>query len=497
MTSQALIEKFASRKVLVIGDAILDVYITGITDKICREAPAPVITLQEQKSYCGGAANTALNVAALGANSCFLSVIGKDESGRELLNILEKNSVNTGYIISDKSRKTIVKKRISAASNILVRIDEGNTDPICDACEQSLIDSLQRFAGKVDAVIVSDYEYGVFTDKVIHALSAFLSRTDAVLIVDAKDLRKYKKLCPTLVKPNYEECIKILDIPKRRQPERTAQILGQGSRLLEVTGADCVAATMDMDGTILFEKGRKPYRIATEPHKDKETIGAGDTFAGAAALGFCSGATARTAVEVASAAAVVVLQKEGTGICMHNELKLYFGGNQKFITDLDSMVLKVEELRKRNKKIVFTNGCFDILHRGHVAFLNQAKSLGDVLIVGLNTDESIRSVKGDGRPINALEDRVAVLAGLHSVNYLIAFEETSPVKILRALRPDLFVKGGTYTMDSLPEGDLVEMLGGEVKILSFATDFSTSKLIERIRRPPGEIQNTQTERKIV
>lgn len=488
---QAIIGRFVGCKVLVIGDAILDVYMTGVTDKVCREAPVPVINLQEQKSFCGGAANTALNLAALGARPYFMTVTGNDQSGHEISKILQNNGVDTSHILFDRSRKTVVKRRISSSYNILVRVDEGSADPISDTCRQFMLDLLERFSGEVDAVIVSDYEYGVVTAEFIDGLSKLGLKAGVPLIVDAKDLRRYRDLNPAFVKPNYDECVKILDIPKRPRLERVGQIIGQGKKLLEITGAECVASTMDMDGTILFEKGKKPYRISSEPKNQKETIGAGDTFISTAALAFCTGATPRTAVELASAAATVVLRKEGTGTCSTEELKSYFNGDQKFITSLDELAGKVEELKRINKKVVFTNGCFDILHRGHVTFLNQAKALGDILIVGLNTDESIRKVKGYGRPINALEDRVAVLSALHCVSYLVAFGEDSPVGILRALKPDLFVKGETYTVDSLPEGELVESLGGEVRIIPFVTGLSTTKLIERIRKPAFDIYDPE------
>jgi D-beta-D-heptose 7-phosphate kinase/D-beta-D-heptose 1-phosphate adenosyltransferase len=317
------------------------------------------------------------------------------------------------------------------------------------------------------------------------------------LIVDAKDFRKYKVLRPKFVKPNYDECVKILEIPKRPRLERVSQILTHGESLLELTGAESVAATMDTEGTILFENGRKPFRVSSEPRNHSETIGAGDTFISAATLAFCSGASARTAVEIASAAASIALSKEGTGICARSELNSHFHGSTKFVTDPGELAVRVDELKRRNKKIVFTNGCFDILHRGHIAFLNQAKVLGDILIIGLNTDESIRKVKGHGRPINTLEDRIAVLAALHCVNYLIAFEESSPVGILTMLRPDLFVKGGTYTVASLPESRLVEDLGGEVKIIPFVTDMSTTKLIEKIRRPTVIPQSVNPEGRMI
>jgi D-beta-D-heptose 7-phosphate kinase/D-beta-D-heptose 1-phosphate adenosyltransferase len=217
------------------------------------------------------------------------------------------------------------------------------------------------------------------------------------------------------------------------------------------------------------------------PEDHRKAIGAGDTFISAITLAFCSGASAQQAAEIASAAAAIVIRKDGTVVCGLNELKLHFNENQKYSLSLDDLKRKVQEMKNEGKQIVFTNGCFDILHRGHINFLNKAKDFGDILIVGINNDKSISRIKGKDRPINNLEDRIAVLAALHQVNYLISFSEDTPEEIIRVLKPDVFVKGGTYTVDSIPEAQLVKQLGGEVKIIPFALKRSTTQLIKKIR----------------
>ncbi|HYH57101.1 MAG TPA: D-glycero-beta-D-manno-heptose 1-phosphate adenylyltransferase, partial [Anseongella sp.] len=345
-----------------------------------------------------------------------------------------------------------------------------------------LNEKLQALVKSMDAIILSDYACGLITGPLIETIKR-LRPPGMPLIVDSRELQKFRHLHPTAVKPNYEETVKLLNLPVLQQGARVAQIRSKGKKLLELTGADCVAATMDASGTFLFEKDRHPYRIPCVPRDNDKAIGAGDTFISALTMAICSGAGPRTAMEIASAAAAIVLGKEDTGICSEIELRSYFRGNPKYLLNLADLEKKAQEFKKAHKRIVFTNGYFDILHRGHVSLLNRAKQLGDVLVVGLNSDNSIKRIKGSDRPINQLEDRLAVLAGLESVDYLVSFEGDSPTDLLKVLKPDVFVKGKTYTEAALPEAALVRELGGVVKILPLALRFSTSQLIERIRRP--------------
>jgi len=487
-----LIDRFKNYKVLVIGDAILDTYINGVTDRLSREAPVPIINVQDQIHECGGAANTAINVASLGAQTFFLSVIGRDGNGKEMMEVLKRNKVNIDCVIKDKNRLTLAKKRVKAFSNILLRIDEGDTEDVSIETQKEIIEKVKKLYRMVDAVILSDYGYGVITESLIDLIKRMQAKHPRILIVDSKDLRKFKSLNPTAVKPNYEETINLLKLPKLRNGKRITQILENGKKILEATGAQNVAATMDMEGTILFQKGKKPYHIPAIPHDNKNAIGAGDTFISAMTLSLCTKSGSPFCAEVASAAAAIVLRKEGTAVCTGNELKAYFNDNPKYVLNLNELATKVEQWKKEGKRIVFTNGCFDILHKGHVSLLNQAKSFGDILIVGINSDDSIKRLKGKDRPINCLDDRITVLAGLGSVDQLISFEDDSPVKIIKAVKPDVFVKGGDYMPDLIPEAGLVKQLGGEVKVINFVKNRSTTRIIKRIReRTMGSTPNEE------
>jgi len=478
-----IIDQFKEFKVIVIGDAILDTYIKGTTERVCREAPAPVIAVQEEEHNCGGAANTAINVAALGAQTYFLTVIGKDHDGKVLMKALSSHGVNTNGIIRDNARKTLAKKRVTASANILLRFDEGDTGEVRSSTQLKLCEQLRIWATDADAIILSDYGYGIITSALIETVQTIRKNRDLVLIVDSRDLKKFSTLSPTAVKPNYEEMVQLLNLSKLSGSKRVAQVKKKGNELLERTGARFVMATLDADGILVFEADQKEQHITCTPHDNKNAIGAGDTFIGALTLALCANAEAKTAADIASAAASIVIQKEDTAICSAVELKSYFSGDPKYIMSLDDLAKKVEEMRKANKKVVFTNGCFDILHPGHISLLSRANALGDVLIVGLNTDRSIRKIKGKDRPINTLKDRIAVLASLQSIDYLIAFDEDYPKSILKVLQPDIYVKGKTYTSDELPEATLVKKMGGDVKLLPLRYSFSTTQLIEKIREP--------------
>ncbi|MDB5191326.1 MAG: Bifunctional protein hldE [Segetibacter sp.] len=474
-----VIENFKNLKILVIGDAILDTYVKGTPDRVCREAPVLVYNLEEQEHQCGGAANTAINVATLGAETFYLTVVGKDANSKELFGVLKQNKVHTEYIIKDNERSTIAKKRITASSNILIRIDEGTTTEISDACKKELIQKVTGLYEQVDAVILSDYGYGIITTSLTEALKA-INIHNKPIVVDARDLTKYKALKPDAVKPNYEETVKLLGIEKATT-NRPAQIIEHAKKLQEITGANKVCVTLDADGVVLFEKGKNPYRILSVPRDNKNAVGAGDTFISALTLALAFRVKGQVAAELAAAAAAIVVQKEGTVGCTNNELKAYFNSLPKQITSLEDLASLTKELRKNGKKIVFTNGCFDILHKGHIALLNKAREAGDILIVGVNNDASIRKVKGPERPINSLEDRITVLSGLESVDYLISFEEDSPIQLIKVVHPDVFVKGAGYTEQSIPEAPLLKKLRCEVMIVPNVKDHSTTHIINKIR----------------
>jgi len=482
-----LINAFAKQKVLIIGDAILDTYTTGVTDRICREAPVLILTVKEHAHQCGGAANTAINVAALGATACLLSVTGQDPQGTVLLQVLQKNGVQTSEVLTSNERTTISKQRLVSASSILLRVDEGTVTPLPPAAEKWMFDRFRQLAPEMDAIIFSDYGGGTITDAFIKKAAAWLEQRPKPVIADAKDPGRFRRLRPWAVKPNYAEAQTLLRLPYKEGSNRIPQIMQQGPALFACTRARSIAVTLDADGVILFEKDKNPFHIPAVMQDNARAIGAGDTFTAVMALSLANGAAGKTMAELAAMAAAIVVQKNGTAVCTLGELRKCVAANNKYIEDLQQLQRLVSDLKGQGKRIVFTNGCFDILHKGHIALLEEARRLADVLIVGLNNDDSIRLLKGPGRPINALKDRIAVLSGLQSVDIITSFAAASPVELLQAVQPDVFVKGGNWSEGSIPEGKLLKQLNCEIRIIPTAGSHSTTRIIKKIlRRNAGE-----------
>ncbi len=479
----ATIDSFAKRKVLVVGDAMLDSYLRGTSSRLNREAPVPIVDIRERVYVPGGAANTAVNLRSLGAQVEFLSVVGDDDEGRQLIRSLGERGVSTEHLLLQEGRGTLSKQRIMAGLQMIVRFDQGSTSAVDGESEQRLIAHLVRLHVQCDAVVISDYNYGVLTPRVLETLRELQASEPRLVVVDSKRLSVYRELRVTAVKPNYEEALQLLGLENKQEGEaRVGQIEQQGRRILELTGAAIAAITLDQNGALIFHgKNETPYRTYAKPEPNSKAAGAGDTFASALVAGLACGASLEHAAELASAAASIVVAKNGTAACFAEELKEHFSTHEKFITDIFQLALRIASYRRAGRRIIFTNGCFDILHSGHTAYLNRAKALGDILIVGINSDRSVRKLKGPTRPINTLEDRAQVLAALSCVDHIVPFDGDTPHELIRMVRPDVFVKGGDYTRKTLPEGDLVESLGGKVEILPYVADYSTTNVIEKIR----------------
>ncbi len=481
-----LVRRFGGLTVLVVGEAMLDSYLDGSTGRLCREAPVPIVAVRSRSDAPGGAANVATNVRSLGAGVVLLSVLGEDAEGDRLRTALAERGVSGEHLVGDRSRSTLAKHRVVADGQMLVRFDQGTTDGLRPETEAALLARLDHWLDRVDAVVVSDYGYGILGPRAIERLAARAGGRPGVVVVDARDLPRYHRVGPTAVKPNWEEAARLVGVPATGAgPDRAGQVVEWGDRLLELTGARLAAVTLDTDGAVLLERSRPPYRTYARPTRHARAAGAGDTFVAALGLALAAGADTPAAADLAAAAAAVVVGKDGTAACSAFELGRYLGATDKTVADLDALAAQVEFHRRQGRRIVFTNGCFDILHRGHITYLNRAKALGDVLVVGLNSDEGVRRLKGPDRPINPLEDRAEVLAALSCVDHIVAFEADTPVELIRRIRPEVYVKGGDYTRAALPEAPVVEALGGAVRILPYVADRSTTGIIRRIREEAG------------
>jgi D-beta-D-heptose 7-phosphate kinase / D-beta-D-heptose 1-phosphate adenosyltransferase len=483
MSLDRALERFRGRRVLVLGEAILDAYVHGHVARLCREAPVPILDTDRRFDAPGGAANTAANIRSLGGDPIFVSVVGADAEGDRLRAALTEDGVDDGRVLGVRGRPTLAKQRLLAGDQLLLRFDSGSTEPVDEVTEARLIDALAAAHAEAEAVVVSDYRYGVITARVREVLAELQVERPLPLIIDARDLSAYAACRPTAVKPNYAEASRLLGLRELHDAEdRAEQVASLGEPLLRVTGSRIVALTLDRDGAIAFEEGRPPYRTFAHPAATARAAGAGDTFTAVLGLGLAAGLETPDILELASAATGVVVTRDGTSTCSFAEVAAAVATVAgKRVSGPAELRQRVARERAAGRRIVFTNGCFDIIHRGHVAYLNRAKALGDVLVVAVNDDASVRRLKGPERPINSLDDRLDVLEALSCVDVVVPFAADTPEELIEATRPDVFVKGGDYRLADLPEAPLVERLGGEVRLLPLVPDHSTTRIVQRVR----------------
>ena len=476
-----VIDRFPQLRVAVIGEAMLDSYLHGSVGRICREAPVPIVAIEGRTDTGGGAANTAIALAALGATTHFVSVVGQDDDGVLLADVLGAAKVDTSRVFRAPGRATMVKQRVVGNGQLMMRLDRGSEDDVDALHERRLIDAVNALWSEVDAFVVSDYGYGICTDKVVETIAMLQASRPRILVGDAKDLRRWAGVGLTAAKPNYGEAVALIDGDAvSGTAPRVEQIVAARQALCKATGAEILTVTLDTSGAVVFDGDREPYRTFTRPAADSHAAGAGDTFTATLALALAAGAYSASAADLASAAATACVATPGTSVCTAAMLRETLAGERK-VSHSPQVMAQVAAWRAAGRRIVFTNGCFDILHHGHISYLNRAKSMGDVLVVGLNSDASVSGIKGPKRPINQEDDRAAVLAALSCVDLVVLFDEATPASLIEAVRPDLFVKGGDYTLETLPEAPLVQSLGGEVKLLPFLDDRSTTGIIDRIR----------------
>lgn len=478
-----ILDNFKKQKILILGEAFLDAYLKGFAERICREAPVPIIDITKDDYAPGGAANAAANATALSAQTYYLSVIGTDSDGRKLLKTLKEMHVSTDYLIENKERKTIAKKRIIADGQMVLRFDTGTQGALDENTEEMFLQKLVDLWDEMDAIVISDYGYGIITDNVIKMIQKLQTAIPKILIVDSKYLDRFRNSNPTVVKPNYKEAVALLGLTKaERGITRIKQMNQYKEDLLERTNANIAAVTLDAEGALLFDRDGPVYRTYADKVENPNVSGAGDTYAITLALSLACGADIKTAAEIAANATKVIVRKHGTAICNIYELRAIYTESKKIVEDRNDLQKRIAIYREQGKKIIFSNGCFDILHSGHVTYLNQAKSYGDVLILGVNTDESIKAIKGPGRPINKLLDRMSVLTALSSVDITVPMPEETACQLVELIQPDIYVKGGDYTIKTLPEAKIVLKYGGKIELIPTVEGRSTTGIINKIQK---------------
>ncbi|NQT28982.1 MAG: D-glycero-beta-D-manno-heptose-7-phosphate kinase [Candidatus Saganbacteria bacterium] len=473
-----IIPKIVGKKILVFGDLMLDEHIWSRVSRISPEAPVPIADVARISHVPGGCGNVAANIASLKAKAYLVSVIGKDSSGQKLRKALSDKGISTRHLVIDPKRPTILKSRIIAGSQHMVRVDREDRTVLSPKLLATITKRLNKLIPKMDAIIISDYAKGSVTAKTTQLIISLAKKHKKPVSIDPKgvDFSKYRGA--TVITPNLREA----SIAARRLIISEKSLIKAGQVLAKLTGSKNVLITRGRDGMSLICPDEVIY-IPAVPREVFDITGAGDTVIATLTLALATGATAKNAAILANYAASVVIGKIGTAPCLFEELEEAISGHEpiaKKIKLRKELHAIVQNLRNENAKIIFTNGCFDILHLGHVRYLSKAKKLGDILIIGLNSDASVRKLKGKDRPYIYELERAEILASLECVDYVCIFEETRPDNLIKIVKPDFHVKGGDYKINRLPEKKLVESLGGKVIVIPPIKGRSTTNLVKRI-----------------
>lgn len=466
---------FSKSHILVIGDVMLDRYWHGSTSRISPEAPVPVVKVNDIEERAGGAGNVALNIASLGGQAKLVAVVGDDEPAQALKTGLIAQGVCCEFL-TQANAPTITKLRVMSRHQQLIRLDfeDGFANVDAGHIEQSFVNALEA----TQAVILSDYGKGTLRN--IPALIALANQQNKQVFIDPKgtDFDRYQNA--TLITPNQSEFEAVVGACPNDEV-----LIEKGEALRARLNLDALLVTRSEKGMALFERGQAPFMQATQAKDVFDVTGAGDTVIATLATSVCSGQSFKEAVQVANLAAGIVVGKVGTATTHVSELNTALALQNNFSTallDEASAINCIQHAQCAGEKVVMTNGCFDILHPGHVAYLKEAARLGDKLIVAVNSDDSVKRLKGEERPINPLSHRMTMLSALESVDWVVPFEEDTPERLITACLPDVLVKGGDYQIHEIAGGQAVMDNGGEVKVLKFLEGHSTSGIIDKISR---------------
>lgn len=465
--------RFESAAVLVVGDVMLDRYWHGSTSRISPEAPVPVVKVEQAEDRPGGAANVALNIAALGAPALLAGVVGEDEAADSLYRSLTAVGVDTHFQRS-AGQPTIVKLRVMSRHQQLLRLDFEEPFTLDG---QALLETVDGLLDNVRVLVLSDYGKGALHD---HQALIRMARARGIpVLADPKgrDFSIYRGA--SLITPNLLEFEAIVGHCADEQ-----ELVSKGVELVRSLELGALLVTRGEQGMTLLRADQPPLHLPARAREVFDVTGAGDTVISTLAAVLAAGEELSTAVLLANLAASIVVSKLGTAVISAPELRRAIqreSGSGRGMLGLEQLLQAVEDARAHGERIVFTNGCFDILHAGHVAYLEQARAMGDRLIVAVNDDASVGRLKGPGRPINVVERRMAVLAGLEAVDWVVSFAEDTPENLLRQIRPDVLVKGGDYSVEQVVGASIVQQYGGDVQVLGLVQNSSTTAIVEKIR----------------
>jgi len=469
------IPAFDKARVLVVGDIMLDRYWYGPTQRISPEAPVPVVKIQQDEDRPGGAANVALNIASLNGNVTLAGITGEDEASSTLKTHLSAMNIDCQFLQSS-AHPTITKLRVLSRNQQLLRLDF--EESFAEIDKQPLIEQTKALVANHDLLLLSDYDKGTLSD--VQALIKAANEHNVPVLVDPKgtDFSRYRGA--TLITPNLSEFEAVVGHCKTE-----TEIVSKGQALLKELDLTAMLVTRSEQGMTLLRHGHEEFHLPTQAREVYDVTGAGDTVIATLALAIAANADFTQASALANIAAGIVVGKLGTSTVSEAELSAELTSGQESgfgVLSEEQLKIAVELAQARGENIIMTNGCFDILHAGHVSYLNTAKTLGSRLIVAVNNDASVTRLKGVGRPVNPVDRRMAVLAGLGAVDWVIPFSEDTPQRLIANILPNTLVKGGDYKVEDIAGGAEVIAAGGDVKVLNFEDGISTTKIINAIRQ---------------
>jgi len=477
----AIVRNFHSAHVLVIGDVILDRYVTGAVHRLSPEAPIPVLRPADDRSTLGGAANVALNIATLGGQATLIGVIGSDAAGDEVERQVAATRGMTSALVRIPGRPTTAKTRFMTGSHQLLRLDEETTACLDAAGSAAVLRAVAGCLADCGVVVLSDYAKGVLCDGVLDAILALAAREERIVIADPKrpDFAAYRGA--TILTPNEHE----VRLATRIEADQDTEADRAGHLALEATGGDAVLVTRSAKGLTLVRRNEDALHLPTRAREVADVSGAGDTLVAALAVALGAGAELPEAAMLANATAGISVGKQGTATVSRQELldELHLADlvqTDRKVASLDDALETVAGWHSRGLKVGFANGCFDLIHPGHVRLLSEARAACDRLIVALNTDASVKRLKGPTRPLQSEVARATVMASMSPVDLVILFDEDTPLQAIQALRPDVLVKGSDYTVDQVVGGDLVQGWGGKVVLVTLREGHSTTGTIRRM-----------------
>lgn len=473
MHSTKPLPDFSQAKLLIVGDLMLDRYYQGSTSRISPEAPVPVVKVEECEDRPGGAANVAVNAAMLGAHVTLMGFVGNDDGAQVLTNLIEARNVSSDFIRVD-GYNTITKLRVISRNQQLLRLDFEKSFQSVD--KTALLERFEKHLDSVDAVVLSDYAKGALSE--VQELLTLAVKYGKPIVVDPKgdDFSKYRGA--TLITPNVHEFEQV-----QGHASNEAHLHANALAVCETNNFEHVLLTRSEKGMSLFSRNGKAHHLPALAREVYDVTGAGDTVVSTLACAIAMKTPIEYACQLANSAAGVVVAKLGTSSVTSTELALALNKHKTSdggVLNQEQLILAVKQAQEKGEKVVMTNGCFDILHAGHVSYLNEAAALGDRLIVAVNSDQSVTKLKGVGRPVNNVNRRMAVLAGLSSVDWVVEFFEDTPQRLISEVLPNVLVKGGDYKIEDIAGADEVIENGGQVNTLCFEEGVSTTAIISQI-----------------